>query len=163
VVEAWDGARWVGVRLDTGDTFEDMDSWLPLLWGEGRPRGCPAEITDIRYPEPRGTQQLALYLSASNVREAFWIAGPFPVAGGVPAHLPYSSPGSHRGPDDQHAAQPGGASHVRILCRFSWPLPSAIPVFPMAWESSSGSDPGYGVRRVLDRLRLLLVPACRSF
>jgi len=50
VVEAWDGARWVGVRLDTGDTFEAMDSWLPLSLGGGQAaRMSGGEITDIRY------------------------------------------------------------------------------------------------------------------
>jgi len=49
-VEAWDGAKWVGVRLFTGDTIEDMDSWLPLSLGGGQAaRISGGEITDIRY------------------------------------------------------------------------------------------------------------------
>jgi hypothetical protein len=49
-VEAWDGAKWVGVRLSTGKTFNDMHFWLPLSLGGGHAaRVSGGEIADIRY------------------------------------------------------------------------------------------------------------------
>ena len=49
-VEAWDGAKWVGIRLSTGETFNDLQSWLPLSLGGGRAASVSGgEIANIRY------------------------------------------------------------------------------------------------------------------
>jgi hypothetical protein len=49
-VEAWDGVRWVGVHLSTGETFSDTQFWLPLSLGGGRAaRVSGGDLADIRY------------------------------------------------------------------------------------------------------------------
>jgi hypothetical protein len=49
-VEAWDGRKWIGVRLSTGETFEDTDLRIPLLLGGGRAASVSGgDLADIRY------------------------------------------------------------------------------------------------------------------
>jgi hypothetical protein len=49
-VEAWDGAKWVGVHLFTGETFSDRDLWLPLALGGGRAASVSGgDLAEIRY------------------------------------------------------------------------------------------------------------------
>jgi hypothetical protein len=49
-VEAWDGEKWIGIRLSTGEIFKDIRLWLPLSLGEDRAaRVSGGNLTDIRY------------------------------------------------------------------------------------------------------------------
>jgi hypothetical protein len=161
-VEAWDGAKWVGVRLSTGETFDDLDSWLPLSLGGGRAaRMSGGEITDIRYSLNREVlsnwsfhfERIKRSRSLLDRWSLFQLPEEFQRTFRILLLVPI------------------GALMISILRNLAG-LPTFgifMPVLMALAFRNTGVFYGlgiffgvlilgYGVRRVLDRLRLLLVP-----
>ncbi len=161
-VEAWDGAKWVGVRLATGDTFEDTDSWLPLSLGGGQAaRMSGGEITDIRYSLNREVlSNWSLYFE--RIKRSRSLLDRWSLF-----QLPEEFQRTFR----ILLLVPIGALMISMLRNLAG-LPTFgifMPVLMALAFRNTGISYGlgiffgvlilgYGVRRVLDRLRLLLVP-----
>jgi hypothetical protein len=161
-VEAWDGAEWVGVRLFTGDTIEDMDSWLPLsLGGVQAARISGGEITDIRYSLNREVlSNWSLYFE--RIKRSRSLLDRWSLF-----QLPEEFQRTFR----ILLLVPIGALMISMLRNLAG-LPTFgifMPVLMALAFRSTGISYGlgiffgvlilgYGVRRELDRLRLLLVP-----
>jgi len=161
-VEAWDGAKWVAVRLFTGDTIEDMDSWLPLSLGGGQAaRISGGEITDIRYSLNREVlSNWSLYFE--RIKRSRSLLDRWSLF-----QLPEEFQRTFR----ILLLVPIGALMISMLRNLAG-LPTFgifMPVLMALAFRNTGISYGlgiffgvlilgYAVRRVLDRLRLLLVP-----
>jgi len=161
-IEVWDGTKWVGVRLSTGETFDDMDSWLPLSLGGGRAaRMSGGEITDIRYSLNREVlSNWSIYFE--RIKRSRSLLDRWSLF-----QLPEEFQRTFR----ILLLVPIGALMISMLRNLAG-LPTFGIFMPVLMALAFRNTGilyglgiffgvlvlGYGVRRVLDRLRLLLVP-----